>query len=67
MRLLAEDGRAILLSSHRVDEIEQLCDRIVVLVDGTAIYDGTVDALSAAERFDEALHELLRSHEEDMR
>ena len=32
MRSLADDGRAILLSSHRVDEIEQLCDRIVVLV-----------------------------------
>lgn len=65
MRDLATAGRAVLLSSHRVDEIEQLCDRIVVLTQGTVRYSGTVAALAAAIRFDDALHRLLTDDAED--
>jgi ABC-2 type transport system ATP-binding protein len=31
---LASDGMAILLSSHRLDEVASVCDRVLVLVDG---------------------------------
>jgi ABC-2 type transport system ATP-binding protein len=40
LRGLADQGRAILLSSHRLDEVTAICDRIVVLVDGTVRYTG---------------------------
>jgi ABC-2 type transport system ATP-binding protein len=31
---LASEGMAILLSSHRLDEVESVCDRVLVLADG---------------------------------
>lgn len=34
LRSLSERGTAILLSSHRLDEVESLCDRVEVLIDG---------------------------------
>ncbi len=36
-----EKGIGVLLTSHRLDEVEQLCTRIVVLKDGRAIFDGS--------------------------
>lgn len=40
LRRLADDGKAILLSSHRLDEVRAICDRVVVLVGGTVRYVG---------------------------
>jgi len=37
---LAAEGRAILLSSHRLDELDAACQRMVVLVEGTVRYTG---------------------------
>ena len=31
---LAEEGTTIVLSSHRLDEVEAICDRVLVLIDG---------------------------------
>ncbi|MGB4780043.1 ABC transporter ATP-binding protein [Microbacterium sp.] len=42
---LIEDIRAsgvtVLLVSHAIDEVERLCDRIAVIVDGRSVYTGT--------------------------
>src|SRR5262245_64037236 len=40
-----ERGRTVILVSHVLPEVEQLCDRIAVLVGGRLAYDGTVAAL----------------------
>ena len=40
LRRLADDGKAILLSSHRLDEVRAICDRVVLLVEGTVRYIG---------------------------
>jgi ABC-2 type transport system ATP-binding protein len=55
----ADDGVAVLLSSHRLDEVESVCDRVAVLLDGTVRFDGTVGELAGAERFADALHAIL--------
>jgi ABC-2 type transport system ATP-binding protein len=34
LRQLAGEGRAILFSSHRLDEVSDFCDRVVVLIGG---------------------------------
>jgi ABC-2 type transport system ATP-binding protein len=34
LRSLASDGTAVVLSSHRLDEVEAVCDRVLVLLDG---------------------------------
>jgi sodium transport system ATP-binding protein len=42
---LREQGRCVLFSSHVMQEVSLLCDRIVVIAKGTVVADGTPDAL----------------------
>jgi ABC-2 type transport system ATP-binding protein len=41
LRALAARGRAILLSSHRMDLVESLCGRVIILRAGAIVADGT--------------------------
>jgi ABC-2 type transport system ATP-binding protein len=45
VRVLAERGRAILYSSHIVENVERLCTRVVVLSAGRIVVDGDVDSI----------------------
>lgn len=38
-------GKTILLTTHDMDDIEQLCSRVIVINDGTLAYDGTLESL----------------------
>lgn len=52
-----EKGMTILLTSHFMDEVEELCDRIAILKDGQFIFCGTVTeavAKSPYEKLEEA-------------
>jgi sodium transport system ATP-binding protein len=44
---LRAEGRAILLSTHRLHEIETRCDRFVIIHDGGVVASGTRDELVA--------------------
>ena len=51
IRALAEEhGIAVLISTHRVDEIEALGRRVLLLHRGQLIHDGPVDQLASAQR-----------------
>ncbi|NYI07860.1 ABC transporter ATP-binding protein [Allostreptomyces psammosilenae] len=39
------DGRTVLLSSHILTEVEQLCDRVSIIRDGRTVQSGTLDEL----------------------
>ena len=45
---LRQEGRAILLSTHRLHEIENRCDRFVIIHGGRVVAAGTREALIAA-------------------
>lgn len=45
---LAEQPRTVVVSTHLVDEMEALLDRVVVLEGGRVVRDGTVDEARAA-------------------
>jgi sodium transport system ATP-binding protein len=47
MRSLKEEGRCVLFSSHIMQEVAALCDRIVVIAHGRVVADETPDALRA--------------------
>ncbi|HEX5136999.1 MAG TPA: ABC transporter ATP-binding protein [Planctomycetota bacterium] len=47
IRRLAEDGVTVFYSSHVLDVVEKVCDRIVILKDGRIAADGTMEALRA--------------------
>lgn len=43
----AADGAAVLVSSHRLDEVEAMCDRVVVISEGRLVADVTLTAFVA--------------------
>lgn len=43
IRMMKGSGKTLLLASHDMAEVEQLCDRIIVIVDGNVKFLGTVD------------------------
>ncbi len=50
LRSLAQRGRAIFFSSHVMDVVERLCDRIAILDRGRIVAQGTYEELSEAGR-----------------
>jgi len=42
---LKAEGRCVLFCSHIMQEVIDICDRIIVIADGEAVADGTVDDL----------------------
>lgn len=49
---LKEKGLTIFLTSHFMDEVEALCDRICILKRGTCIFYGTVQEAIAGSPFE---------------
>jgi ABC-2 type transport system ATP-binding protein len=47
LRRVADTGRTVLLSSHLLGEVEQICDRVGVIQSGLLVAEGTVDELRA--------------------
>jgi ABC-type multidrug transport system ATPase subunit len=45
IRRLGSGDRTVLLSSHMLGEVEQVCDRVAVISHGTLIAEGAVDEL----------------------
>ena len=48
IRTTAQDGVAVILSSHMLHLVEELCERVVVVVKGRKALDGTLDEIRAA-------------------
>ena len=46
-RLRAEQGVTVMLSSHLLHQVEQVCDRIGIFVNGRLVAVGTVDTLAS--------------------
>jgi ABC-2 type transport system ATP-binding protein len=47
--LAHDEGRTILVSSHRMDEVEQVCDHVTIIHEGRIVAAGTPKELAAAE------------------
>ncbi|MFC7240651.1 ABC transporter ATP-binding protein [Saliphagus sp. GCM10025317] len=43
--LVERESRTVVLSSHDMDVIEAVCDRVIIMNDGRIVADGTVDEL----------------------
>lgn len=44
--LRQEQGGTFLLTSHYMQDVQELCDRVVVIDHGTVVFEGTLEALS---------------------
>ena len=47
---LAADGTAVVLSSHRMDDLEALCSEVTILAAGRVVFCGPLSKLSAENR-----------------
>ena len=47
---LAADGTAIVLSSHRMDDLEALCSEVTILATGRVVFSGPLNKLTAENR-----------------
>lgn len=48
---IAELGTTILLASHLLDEVEKVCNQVIVLKEGVKFYEGPVDEISQSFGF----------------
>ncbi|MEU3516344.1 ABC transporter ATP-binding protein [Streptomyces sp. NPDC006654] len=47
---LAADGTAVVLSSHRMDDLEALCSEVTILATGRVVFSGPLGKLAAESR-----------------
>ncbi|PKV95168.1 ABC-2 type transport system ATP-binding protein [Amycolatopsis echigonensis] len=47
---LADEGAAVVLSSHRMDDLEALCSEVTILSAGRVVFTGPLAKLSSADR-----------------
>ncbi|WP_030435817.1 ABC transporter ATP-binding protein [Actinoplanes subtropicus] len=47
---LAADGAAIVLSSHRMDDVEALCSEVTIVATGRVVFSGPLSKLAAENR-----------------
>jgi len=45
IRRLADDGITVLLSSHQLPEVQELCDRVAIVDSGRVVYEGALAEL----------------------
>jgi sodium transport system ATP-binding protein len=66
LRRLRGEGRCVIFSSHIMQEVAALCDRIVVIADGEVRAEGTPDELRARsghDNLEDAFVQLIGSEE----
>ncbi|HRQ72357.1 MAG TPA: ATP-binding cassette domain-containing protein [Phycisphaerales bacterium] len=47
---LRSEGRTVFINSHLLSELEMVCDRVAILVQGRVVSQGTIDELTADKR-----------------
>ncbi|KAA3631055.1 MAG: ABC transporter ATP-binding protein [Bacteroidetes bacterium] len=66
-QLIAEEkakGKTILITTHIMNLVEEVADRVIFLLDGNIYFDGTVDALkqqTQQENLEHAIAEILKN------
>ena len=50
LRKLAASGTAVVLSSHRMDDVEALCSEVTILATGRVVFSGPLTKLAAEHR-----------------
>jgi ABC-2 type transport system ATP-binding protein len=48
VRLLAEEGKTIFISSHILSELEEMCDSVLFIDEGRIVHHGTAEALKTS-------------------
>jgi ABC-2 type transport system ATP-binding protein len=58
-----ESGRTVLFSSHVMEVVERICDRVAIVHRGQVIAEGTVDELRGGRRLEDVFVDLVGAHD----
>lgn len=50
LRSLADQGKTVFVSSHLLEELEQICDELVIIRNGELLFAGSMGELASAQR-----------------
>ena len=59
-RLIADlgDTKTVLLSTHILQEVEVLCSRVILINEGTIVFDGPITEMGQRNEMENKFHEL---------
>jgi ABC-2 type transport system ATP-binding protein len=64
--LATEEGRAVLLTSHLLHQVQQTCDRMAIFVDGSVVAEGTASELAARLADGHAVFEIVSDSDDEL-
>lgn len=65
LKILKEQGKLVLISTHIMSEAEKLCDRVGIIIHGKKVAEGTIPQIlssTGAEDLEDAFFELYKEH-----
>ncbi len=68
LKLLKEEGKAVIVSTHIMSEAEKLCDRIGIIINGRKVMDGTLSEIlkeTGTEDLEDAFFELYKEYSKE--
>ena len=63
MRLLCDGGSSVLFSSHILDVVEKVCNKVSVIKDGKLLFTGLTSDIIGVKGLEEVFMEMNRNHE----
>lgn len=68
LRILRDRGKLVVISTHIMPEAQKLCDRMAMIINGSCVFQGTLQealALRQSDDLEDAFFELYRQATED--
>jgi sodium transport system ATP-binding protein len=68
LKLLKEEGKTVIISTHIMSEAEKLCDRIGIIINGNLVLEGTLSEIlnkTNTTELEDAFFELYKLHNKE--
>lgn len=68
LRLLKEEGKTVIISTHIMTEAEKLCDKIGIIINGSMVSEGTLEKIlndTNTSDLEDAFFELYKIHNKE--
>lgn len=68
LKMMRDEGKTVIISTHIMTEAEKLCDRIGIIINGNLVMEGTLDEILSrtnARDLEDAFFELFKLHNKE--